>query len=104
MLNEADFQRQIVELAELFGWRVMHVHPLRTKDGWRTPTSHVGWPDLTLWRPPHLICWEVKTDRGRLTDMQARTLDELAACGITAAVVRPKDWETIEATLRGRTR
>ena len=90
-ITEREFQRQVVDLARLTGWKIWWVHDSRH--------SPKGWPDLILARPPKLLALEVKSARGRLTREQDETLTWLAACGIEAAVVRPSDWEWVVATL-----
>jgi hypothetical protein len=53
LISERDWQRQVTDAAELFGWTWVHFRPARTEHGWRTPVSGPlgkGWPDLTLIR------------------------------------------------------
>lgn len=90
-LSEADFQRQVVELARLYGWRTYHTFDSRRSDE--------GWPDLVLARPPTLLVVELKAEAGRVSPAQARWLATLADCGIDARVWFPSDWPDIERTL-----
>jgi hypothetical protein len=87
--GERAFQAQIVRLAHLCGWWV-HANP----DSRRVAA---GLPDLILVHPARgrLLFREVKTRRGRLRPEQAALLDALRACGVSAAVWRPADWQTI---------
>jgi hypothetical protein len=101
--TEAQFQRQIVELAELCGWRTNHVFrsaSSRAGGGWRTATTCVGWPDLCIWRPDQFLAIEIKTGKGRLTAEQRDVLATLRAARIDARCWRPSDWPEIERTLR----
>jgi hypothetical protein len=100
-VTETEFQALVVDLAHLTGWQTMHVRPAQTANGRHlTPTTCVGWPDLTLWRPGQHLIRELKTDRGRLTPAQADVLDSLRLAGIDADVWRPRDWDAINRTLR----
>lgn len=96
MQSEAQFQRQVIQLAELCGWWVYHVPDSRR--------SAAGWPDLVLlhdwWRL--LLFREIKTDRGQLRAEQILILAALGGAGADAGVWRPRDWPEIEATLTGR--
>ena len=102
-MSEADLSDAVVQLAHLFGWRVLLVRPARTAHGWKTPfgADGVGWPDLTLIRGDRLIFAELKSRRGRLTDDQRVWLDVLSAVGETY-IWRPEQWldGTIERVLR----
>lgn len=106
--TEAQFQEQIVQLAHLHGWTVMHVRrSLGRRNGvtaWQTTTSLPGWPDLTLMRPTgdghgELIFAELKSDRGRLRPEQRHVLAMLADCGQEAVIWRPRDLDHIAARL-----
>jgi hypothetical protein len=46
--TEREFQRQVIDLARLLGWRCAHFRPGRTARGWRTPVQAdgAGFPDL----------------------------------------------------------
>ena len=105
-MTEADFQRAVIELAQLCGWRVAHFRPAMRKDGsYRTPVAAdgKGWPDLVLCHPRRGLCLfrELKTDRGELSDDQALWLLTLAKAGCDAAVWRPADWPRIKHWLCG---
>lgn len=125
-LTEAAFQRQVIELAQLYGWRVAHFRPARTADGWRTAVQGdgAGFPDLVLARRPELIFAELKSERGRPTAAQREWLDQLGSIAqavqlrceaaaeqlgepeppslVDAYLWRPSDWPAIEARLRRR--
>lgn len=103
-VTETEFQQQIVELAELLGWRVMHVRRSITgrEGGWTTATSVVGWPDLVLWHRSHGILFrELKSNRGKLTSDQHDVLMSLRDAGGDAEVWRPVHWPMIESQLKG---
>lgn len=104
ILTERDWQRQVIELAQLHRWRVAHFRPAQTKDGWRTPVEAdgKGFPDLVLVRiPGELIFAELKSDTGRLSDDQTIWLDLLRLVrGIDVYVWRPRDFDEVERRLR----
>lgn len=89
--SEASFQRQVVALATLYGWRWYHVPDSRR--------CVAGFPDLVLVRRPHVIFAELKRENGRVTEDQQDWLDELRACGQSVFVWRPSDFDTIVEVL-----
>ena len=97
-MSEAEFQKQIVELAQLRGWRVFHDHDSRR--------NAAGLPDLILVRSGRLIFAELKSEKGRVSEQQLdwlRDLDEVAESSLGKVLVdvwRPADWTTIEEELR----
>lgn len=101
-VTEREFQQQVIDLAQLTGWKVAHFRPARTERGWRTPVQgDVGFPDLVLLRPPFLWLPELKSKRGRATPEQQDWIDKLNQVRIVgSSVMRPDDWPTLEAALR----
>jgi hypothetical protein len=114
---ESGFQAQVLEIATLYGWLSFHDYDSRRS----TP----GFPDLVLVRAPELIFAELKTERGRVSDDQARwvgALSELtreletvlaaataaganSSLAVDTYVWRPSDFDDILARLsRGRAR
>lgn len=93
--TEREFQRQVVDLARLFGWDFVY-HPQLSK--W----SEKGWPDLFLARvrDQRVLLAELKSERGRLTGRQAEVIDLLRDCGMVVCVWRPSDLEEIAEVLR----
>lgn len=108
VVSEAEFQRQVVELAQLCGFRVMHVRRSQGfrggERGWQTTTSVDGWPDLFMWHPKRreVLVVELKSDRGRVSQAQWDVLVSLSAAGADARVWRPGDWVEVEAVLTGK--
>lgn len=105
-MNEADFQRAVIQAARTLGWMVAHFRPALTRSGrWATPVQGdgAGFPDLVLVDvrgAGGVLYRELKADAGRLSPGQRAWLDALAKAGADAAVWRPRDWPVIEATLR----
>ena len=108
-MTEAEFQRQVIQLATLFGWRVHHVRPARVrvrgKETYRTPVQgHKGFPDLVLARRGRVIFAELKVGRGQLSEDQVLWRDAMdggqAAEYAGWKLWRPEDWADIERILR----
>jgi len=97
LVTEKAFMDTILQAAELCGWYAYHTHDSRR--------STAGFPDLVLIKPPRVVFLEVKSQRGRLSRDQAEVLAMLQQCGplscryeregVSAAMVRPSDWEQI---------
>lgn len=101
MRERAELQPAIIELAEVFGYRVYHVADVRRQLRSRTG---VGFPDLLMARAPRLLSFELKGARNPVTDEQQAWLAEIGACTeVRSGVWRPKDWldGTVERVLRG---
>jgi hypothetical protein len=94
--SEAEFQKAVVDLAQLRGWLVMHIADSRRGLG-------PGYPDLTLLHPRtgQLLFVELKSANGRVSPDQQRWLDALRRGGHRAEVWRPAHFATgqIQAAL-----
>lgn len=96
--SEAHFQTQVENLASLYGWTLQY----HTRDSRR---SQPGFPDLVLVRTPEILFWELKGEKTRVRPEQKVWIAALMACGLEAAILRPADWDEINARLsRGRHR
>ena len=102
-ITEAAWMDWVVELAHWHGWVVAHFRPARTAHGWRTAVGYdgKGWPDCQFVHPTrHLVLYrEIKTDSGRLDTDQQRWGDWLTQAGADWAVWRPRDRDSVVATL-----
>lgn len=93
-MTEAQFQAQVVEVAQLYRRLVYHTHDSRR--------SHRGWPDLAIVVNDVLWLVELKTERGKLTADQERWALALGKCqGVRYATWRPRDWAWIVQVLSG---
>lgn len=106
---EAEFQRQVIDLAHSLGYIVAHFRAvcIQRADGgshYATPVQAdgVGFPDLLMIRddPPRIVVAELKAGRNRTSEEQDVWLSRFRAVGVKAFVWYPKDWKRIEATLR----
>lgn len=102
-VTEAEWQKQVINLARLFGWKVAHFRPAQTTKGWRTPVAAdgAGWPDLILVRD-RIVAVELKRQNGKVADAQQEWLDALTAAGAETHVWRPSDLEQVAEVLRRR--
>ena len=102
--TEAEFTRQVLQLAKLCGWRTLHLRPGRTATGWRTPVQGdgKGFPDLCMVHPGRgLICFaELKVGKNKLTPEQMGWIFALEQTDAIVRVWTPADWPSIEAVLR----
>jgi hypothetical protein len=102
-LTEAEFQRQVTDLAEILGWTWVHHRPAQTAHGWRTPVSGPlgkGWPDLIMSRGPRLLACELKAQGKKPTPEQVSVLTVLRDAGVETHVWQPSDFDEIQAALR----
>jgi hypothetical protein len=96
-LTEAEFLRQVLELAKLRKWRRAHFRPGRTKTGWRTAVQGdgKGFPDVLLIRGCRMVVAELKSATGRVTSEQWDWFWAFQGYGAEAYVWRPDDWDQI---------
>lgn len=102
MITEADWMRQVTDLATILGWSWAHFRPARTAHGWRTPVSGplgAGWPDLVLVRDRRLIFAELKRERRTTRPDQTFVLSLLADAAETYVWV-PDDLAEVAEILR----
>ena len=92
-MNEADWQRQVVQLAGTFGWMVQHSRPAKVGDKWMTAiTGNIGFPDLVLaHRTKGVLFVELKAEKGSLRKEQVQWRDTLVAAGAEWYLWRPDD-------------
>ena len=106
-ISEEDFQKQIIELAHMYGWLVHHSRKVQTIDGkWITPIQgDKGYFDLTMARDGKRIIAELKTEKGKPTEEQwkwyralGKSDENTLICGL-----KPSNWGEIEeAIINGR--
>lgn len=100
-ISEKDFQKQITDLAEMYGWQWRHFKDSRkaVKRGDKTflvgDDDAKGWPDLVIVRPPELLIVEVKKELGKVTPEQEVWLGLLDACGVETMVARPSNFDDL---------
>jgi VRR-NUC domain len=104
ILTEREWQRQVTDLAELYGWHWAHWRAARTEHGWRTPVSGSigrGFVDLILVHPRRrrLLFVELKSDLGRLSREQGDVHAVLREAGLEVEVWRPRDWDRVVAAI-----
>ena len=105
-ISEREFQQQVIELAQVMGWKVCHFRTAMNARGhYQTPVAAdgAGWPDLVLVHPGsgRILFRELKSEKGRLADNQVEWGRDLEAAGCDWDVWRPKDLNEIAVTLSG---
>jgi hypothetical protein len=105
---ESDFQKQVIEIGRLFGWKITHFRPAQTSKGWRTPVAAdgQGFPDLVMvnFAQGRIIFAEIKNELGQPSAEQFEWLEDIENCGIDGVETylwRPSDFETITNILKG---
>ncbi len=98
MVTEAAFQKGVIQLARLLGWRVAHFRPAQDRQGrWKTPMQgDPGFPDLVLAKGGRVIFAELKRD----TKAQLSPEQKLWLKATGGQCWTPADWLHIEHTLR----
>jgi hypothetical protein len=98
---EADFQKQIVNLAHLYGWKVQHSRPaMLPGGGWATHGIDSGFPDLVLAHPEKgVIIAELKSQKGRVSESQMEWILALRS-ELRVHLWRPSDFDSIIETLK----
>jgi hypothetical protein len=107
MVTEAQFQSQVIDLAQALGWQHLHVRRSLGRRGgkqaWQTTTNVSGWPDLFLWHPTHgFAAIELKAGRNTPSEEQSEILAQLQAAGARTMVAWPDDLDDVMAILQGR--
>lgn len=96
-LSEADFQRRVMDCANLHGWRCVHIRPAKIGNHWVTPyAGDTGLPDLVLARDGVVLLVELKAKK---TPWKPGQREWLAAAGPNGFVWRPADWPVAYAVL-----
>lgn len=100
--TERELTAQVLTLAHLQNWLVVHFRPALRADGsWRTPLQGdgAGFPDLVLVRGGRLIFAELKAQHGRLAPLQRRWIEALTETRMEIYVWKPSDWPQIVEVL-----
>ena len=92
-MKEAEWQRQVIQLARTFGWKVQHSRVSKVGDRHMTAiTGDIGFPDLVLvHRTKGVVFAELKAERGTLRSEQKDWRDALVAAGGEWYLWRPDD-------------
>ena len=103
-MTERDFQKAVIGLARVCGWKVAHFHDsrLQIRPGvFVGDRDAAGFPDLVLCHPKHGVAFvELKADKGRLRSEQHVWIGALHVARQVAYVWRPSNWPEIERFLR----
>jgi len=100
--DEAEFTKQVLKMAGLFGWRSAHFRPGMMASGrWITAVSGdgKGFPDLVLVRGKRLLFVELKTDIGEMSHEQVCWMADLSKTGVEVHMWCPRMWARIQQEL-----
>ena len=100
--TEADFTRDVLHLAHLYGWRTAHFLPGMNRRGkWQTAVQGdgKGFLDLVLIRE-RIIWAELKSENGKVTPEQKDWIKSLTSAGQEVYVWKPSEWHEIESVLK----
>lgn len=104
-VSEKAWTSQVIDLARRTGWIAYHSETAVMRSGrWATPMQGLaGFPDVVAVRAPRVLFVELKTQIGKLSELQEKWLAELRACpGVEAYVWRPGDLDDVyRVLLRG---
>lgn len=90
--TEAQWLRQVRDLALMFGWKLYHARYSLGADP--------GWPDIFAVRGTRAVAAELKGPRGKYTEAQAEWLVALKAVeGIDTYLWRPEDIDEVTRVL-----
>lgn len=94
-MSEAEWQKQITDLADQLGYLWYHNPDSRR--------SNAGYPDLVLCHPERGVCFsiEVKAQKGRLSHAQQVWAKALIAAGARYYCWRPNQWDEVQQVLGG---
>ena len=99
-ISERDFSTQVEDLLKLYGWRYTHFRPARTKHGWVTAiTGDPGFPDYLALKDKIMLVFELKSEKGKVSEDQQAWHDDFKKAGITVLVFRPSDFDSIARLL-----
>ena len=93
-MTERQLEAAVADLARSTGALRYHTH--------RSDRSEPGWPDDAIVRGDLLCLWELKQEKGRISEAQARWLGALQMVRrIDVRVIRPRDLQTAARILMG---
>lgn len=97
-ISEAQLQRDILEMADRFGFRAFHHYDSRRQD-----RRGKGFPDLVLVKAPLIVFAELKDMRRDPTSEQVAWLEELGQCReVRAHLIRPSNLAYITRLMAGQ--
>ena len=104
-VSEKLWQEQVIQLANTCAWDAHHIRPAKYGATWKTD-GLAGMPDLILIgkRGQGIIWAELKTDKGKLSEVQEARIVQLISNGEEVHIWRPRDLDKIAERLSKRMR
>ena len=96
-ISEAQFQRNVCDIAQLYGWMVDHTPPMRSARGGIFTGGLTGKTDLVLFstKSKGIIYAELKTQIGKVSASQAVFRNLIISNGGEYHLWRPSDMPAI---------
>ena len=79
MITEQQYQKKLIDRYEKEGWTVIKL----------IMCNKAGLPDLVCMKPDEVKFIEVKSEKGRLSEVQKYRIDELKEAGFDVEVMKP---------------
>ncbi len=101
-ITEAQWQKTVTDLAELFRWRWYHApenRPVAGRNGTYVQNVRNGFPDLVLVKGDRLIFAELKRETGTYGPNQEDWLRALAGAHAEVYTWRPRDLAEVREIL-----
>ena len=101
-MSEAEFQRQVCDIAQLYNWMVDHTPPMRSAKGAIFTGGLIGKTDLVLFslKGKGIIYAELKTQTGKVSPSQAVFRNLITSNGGEYHLWRPADLLAIVERLK----
>ncbi len=99
--SEAEFQKEVINLAKMLKWRVAHFRAsLNQRGEWQTAVAAdgAGFTDLVIVRE-RVIFAELKAENGKLSLEQEEWIAWLKGAKQEVYVWRPSNWKQVELVL-----
>jgi len=79
VITEQQYQKKLIDRYEKEGWTVIKL----------IMCNKAGLPDLVCMKPDEVKFIEVKSEKGRLSEVQKYRIDELKEAGFDVEVMKP---------------
>jgi hypothetical protein len=102
-VNEREFTKSVIAVAQTYGWRIVHFLPARVGRENRPLTAYLGdgrgFPDLVAVKASRLLFAELKVGRNKTTSHQDEWAQALLLTGVEMYLWTPDDLDDISRIL-----
>lgn len=102
-MNEKEFQKIVIDLAHMYGWKVAHFRTSQIKTGvyaTAVDADGAGFPDLVMVRGERLIFAELKVGKNKLSQKQIEWCDALLTAGARWCLWHERDLNLIKEIIK----